>query len=205
LDLPKPIATKIRWLILAGHGYAVGGLHVLHWDRLFSSLAAAVMLAPTFFCLQASAHDYLALKQGTLVAEAGSTGGIIGKKDKSISDGGERSSAPDVGPSRRTNQNSSKEETFPKTIQLNEHFHGLNYSIALRNVGGGNYQGTWSHGYVTKMTVTAFTKNSLKIERTDNPAFGAVTGSYTGSRTGNRATGEASISNGAATTWEASW
>jgi hypothetical protein len=88
---------------------------------------------------------------------------------------------------------------------LNEHWHGLNYTITLRHVGGRNYGGTWSHGYVTKFTVTSFTANSIKMERTDNPAFGACTGSYTGSRTGNRANGEASISNGATSTWDASW
>jgi hypothetical protein len=88
---------------------------------------------------------------------------------------------------------------------LNEHFHGLNYTITLRNSGGSNYQGTWSHGYVTKFTVTSFTRTSMKMERTDNPAFGAVTGSYTGSRAGNRANGDASISNGAISQWDASW
>jgi hypothetical protein len=43
------------------------------------------------------------------------------------------------------------------------------------------------------------------MERTDNPAFGAASGSYTGSRTGNHAAGEASISNGASSKWDASW
>ena len=90
-------------------------------------------------------------------------------------------------------------------IQLNDHAHGLSYSVALHNVSGNNYQGTWSHGYVTKFTVTAFTKDSLKMERNDNPAFGSVSGSYTGSRTGNRAIGKATVSNGVTSDWDASW
>jgi hypothetical protein len=174
-------------------------------DHLFPILAAAVALTATACCQQARAQGFPATEQRTLLAEAGSTGGSIGRTDKSISGGEERSTAPDTGPGRRVNRNSSREEAFPKAIQLNEHWHGLNYSISLRNVGGGNYQGTWSHGYVTKFTVTAFTKNSMKLERTDSPAIGACSGSYTGTRTGNHAEGEASISNGAVSKWDASW
>jgi hypothetical protein len=177
----------------------------VHWDRFFSGLAASVALAAMFFCSQASAQDYLAKERGTLVAQAGSTGGVIGKTDKSIS-GGEPSSS--VSPTRSSvpaNRNSNSQESFPKTIQINEYAFGRTYTVTLRNVGGNNYDGTWSHGYVTKFAVTAFTKDSIKMQRTDNPAFGAVTGSYTGSRTGNRATGEAVISNGFTTRWEGSW
>ena len=182
------------------------GQHVLYWDHLRPGLAAAVTLALTVFCLQASAQDCLAIEQRTLVAQAGSTGGSIGKKDKSISDGGEqRSSTPDVRFARPANRNSNKEESFPKAIQLNDHAHGLSYSVTLHNVSGNNYQGTWSHGYVTKFTVTALTKDSLKMERNDNPAFGSVSGSYTGSRTGNRAIGKATVSNGVTSDWDASW
>jgi hypothetical protein len=100
----------------------------------------------------------------TASAQAGSTGGTIGKTDKSISGGGERRSpTPDVSARRPTSRNSSKEDSFPKTIQLNEHANGQNYSITLRNVGGNNYRGTWSHGYVTRFTVTAFTRDSMTI------------------------------------------
>jgi hypothetical protein len=93
----------------------------------------------------------------------------------------------------------------PKAIQLDEHAFGMSWSITLHNVGGNNYAGTWSHGYVTRFIMTAFTKTSVKMERTDNPAVGAVTGRYTGSRNGNRAAGEAKISNGATSNWDASW
>lgn len=138
------------------------------------------------------------------LAQAGSTGGTIGKQDKSISGGEEqRSSHPHAGDSQPASR--EKRESPPKIIQLNEHFLGQTWSVTLRNVGGNSYQGTWSHGYVTKFAVTALTNTSIKMQRTDNPTFGAVTGSYTGSRTGNSATGEATESNGATTKWDASW
>jgi hypothetical protein len=181
---------------------------VLHGDHLLPRLAGAVILAATALCPQTQAQDYHTIKQGTPVAQAGSTGGSVGKTDKSISDDGERTPTPDTRSSRpanrTSNRNFSNEESLPKSIQLNEHY-GLSWSITLRNVGGNIYRGTWSHGYVTKFTVTAFTKDSIKMERRDDPAFGAVTGSYTGSRTGNSATGKAAISNGANSSWDASW
>jgi hypothetical protein len=176
---------------------------VLGGDRLFPMGAAAVALTAIACGQQARAQGLPATEQRTLLAQAGSTGGSVGRTDKSISGGEERS--PDTAPGRRINRSSSREEGFPKTIQLNDHWHGFNYTVSLRNVGGGNYQGTWSHGYVTKFTVTAFTGNSMKLQRTDAPAFGACTGSYTGTRTGNHAEGEASISNGAVSKWDASW
>ena len=176
---------------------------MLHWDRSLAGPAAAVALLAAACCQQAKAQGFPAIEQTTRVAEAGSTGGLIGKRDKSISGEEQRSPAPEAAPGRSTH--SSREDALPKTIQLNEHWHGLNYTISLHNVGGSNYQGTWSHGYATKITVTSFTKNSMKMERTDNPAFGAVTGTYAGSRTGNHASGEASISNGATSQWDASW
>jgi hypothetical protein len=179
---------------------------VLHWDRLLASLTVAVTLTVILCCPHAIARNDLAIGEGTLVAEAGSTGGSIGKRDKSISDTeAPRTSVPDVRSSPPANRDSGREESFPKAIQLNEHAFGMNWSITLHNVGGNNYQGTWSHGYVSKFAVTAFTRGSMKMERANNPAVGAVTGSYAGSRTGNRAMGEASISNGATSKWDASW
>jgi hypothetical protein len=158
-------------------------------------LAAAVTLTAIVWCQPTRAQADPAI--GTRVAQAGSTGGSVGKKDKSIT--GEE----DAGRGRSTH--ASREEGFPKTIQLNEHWHGLNWTVTLRNEGGSTYQGTWSNGYATTFTVTGFAKNSMKMERRDTPGIGAVTGSYTGSRAGNRATGEASISNGATSKWDASW
>jgi hypothetical protein len=163
-------------------------------------------LALAFSCVQASAHDDLAVRQGAILAQAGSIGGSIGKTDKSISDGGEqRSSTPSPGTGRPASRNSNNEEVLPRTIQLNEHAFGVNYAVTLSNVGGNNYQGTWNHGFVTKFAVTAFTRESIRMQRHDNPALGAVSGSYTGSRTGNRAIGEARISNGFTSNWDASW
>ena len=167
---------------------------MLHWDHRLPVLAAAVTLT-VMACQPARAQDDPAI--GARVAQAGSTGGSVGKKDKSITGEEDKSAVPDAGRGRSTH--ASREEGFPKTIQLNEHWHGLNYTITLQNVGGGNYQGTWSHGYVTKFVVSSFTGNSMKMERTDNPALGAVTGTYTGTRTGNRAAGEASA--GALAAW----
>ncbi len=182
------------------------GRQTQHRDRLLRGMASIVILGAIIFCPPASAQDYRTTQRGTLVAQAGSTGGIIGKTDKSISDDGGRSSSSSTArPNRSAKQTSNKEESLPKTIRINERAFGLNYSITLQNVGGKNYQGTWSHGYVTKFTVTAFTNDSMKMKRTDNPAFGSVTGSYTGSRTGNGATGQAVISNGVTSSWDASW
>jgi hypothetical protein len=147
-----------------------------------------------------------ACQQESAFAQAGSTGGTIGKTDKSISGGGEQqSSHRNAEFSQPANREKSKEEYPPKIIQLNEHWFGQTYSVTLRNIGGRNYQGTWSHGYVTKFAVTALTNTSIKMQRIDNPTFGAVSGSYTGSRTGNSATGEATESNGATPKWDASW
>jgi len=96
-------------------------------------------------------------------------------------------------------------EALPKSIQLNERAGLLNYSIVLRRTGGNSYAGTWSHGYVTKFTVTSFTKDSLVMQRQDNPALGSVTGSYTGTRSGHSAQGGADVSNGFHTNWDATW
>ena len=178
---------------------------MLHLDHLLAGLVAAVTLTTTTFCLQASAQDYRG-EQAVRVAQAGSTGGFIGKTDKSISGGGDQSSpSPHAGSSRAADGDSSREESLPKTIHLNEHAFGMNWSITLRNVGGNDYHGTWSHGYVTSFTMTTFTKTTMKMERTDNPAVGAVTGSYTGSRNGNSAAGEAAILHGGTSNWDASW
>jgi hypothetical protein len=128
------------------------GQQVLHWNHLLPNLAAIVALAATTLCPPASAQDYLALKQRAQVAQAGSTGGTIGKTDKSISDGGDQqSSTGRARPGRPAARNSDQEASFPKTMQLNDRAYGLSYSITLRNVGGNHYEGTWSHGYVTKM------------------------------------------------------
>jgi hypothetical protein len=173
---------------------------VLHWGR--PAFAAVIMLA-AIGCQPAHARDVPPQGQGIRLAEGGSTGGSVGKRDKTLSGEEPSSPAPDAGSARSARPKAN--EGLPTTIQLADHWHGLNYTITLRNIGGSNYEGTWSHGYATKFTVVSFTGNAIRMERTDKPAFGSCTGTYTGKRTGNRASGEASISNGGHSTWDASW
>jgi hypothetical protein len=178
---------------------------VLHLDHLLLRLVVVVTLTTATFCPHANAWDYLD-HQPLRVAQAGSTGGTIGKMDKSISGGEDQpSSPPRARTSRPAERDSSREDSLPKTIQISERSAGGHWTIALHNVGGNNYHGTWSHGYVTSFTITSFTKTSVKMQRADKPAFGAVTSSYSGSRNGNHAEGEASHSNGFTSNWEASW
>ena len=168
-----------------------------HWGC--PAFAAFSMLA-AIGCQPAHARDVLPQGQNIHLAEGGSTGGSVGRRDKTLS--GEAPSSPAPGAARATRPNQT--DSLPNTIQLAEHWHGLNYTIALHRAGGNNYEGTWSHGYVTKFSVS-FAGNSVRMQRTDAPAVGACNGTYTGSRAGNHASGGASISNGASTTWEASW
>jgi hypothetical protein len=137
-----------------------------------------------------------------LLAEAGSIGGSVGRRDKTISGSEQPSATPNAKPGRSTEP--SRQDTLPNAIHLNEHWHGMNWSVTLRHAGGSNYEGTWSNGYNTKFSVS-FAGNSVKMQRADNPAIGACTGIYTGTRISNRASGEASISNGATSQWDATW
>ncbi len=153
-------------------------------------------------CQPACARDALAQGQDIRLAEGGSTGGSVGKRDKTLSGEEQSSPAPDAASARSARPN--RAESLPNVIQLNEHWHGMSWSVALHRAGGSNYEGTWNHGYVTKFSVS-FAGNSVRMRRTDKPALGACTGTYTGSRSGNHASGEASISSGASSTWDASW
>lgn len=181
------------------------GPSVLRLHRLLPRLLAAVTLTTASLCLPANAEDYPG-HQTLRVAQAGSMGGSIGKTDKSISGGEEQPTpSPRARSSRPVDHDSSRGESLPKAIQLNEHALGMHWSITLHNVGGNNYNGTWSHGYVTSFTMTSFTKTSVTMQRTDKPAVGAVTSNYSGSRNGNHAAGEASHSNGGVSNWDASW
>src|SRR5271168_2171947 len=146
---------------------------MLHLGHRLPRLVAAVTLITALFCLHANARDYLD-HQTFRLAQAGSTGGSIGKTDKSISGGEDQpASPPRARSSRPAERDSRREESLPGTIQLNEHALGMHWSITLRNAGGNNYNGTWSHGYVTRFTMTSFTKTSVKMERTDKPVFGS--------------------------------
>ena len=73
-------------------------------------------------------------------------------------------------------------------------------------IGANTFEGTWNHGITTRLTVTAFTKAQVVMQRTDTAGFGLLTGHYTGRRVGNAAaSGTAKISNGFSVAWEASW
>jgi hypothetical protein len=143
----------------------------------------------------------------TVFAQAGSTGGTVGKSDKSISGGEENTERHNLAPDklkRSTSVNSISLGALPSVIRLNEHAI-INFSITLTKTGDKTYHGTWSHGYVSTFTVTSFTKDSLNMVRQDNPAVGSVTGTYTGRRSGHSANGSAAISNGINSTWDATW
>jgi hypothetical protein len=138
--------------------------------------------------------------------QPGSTGGTIGKQDKSIS-GGEEPSKPSGGtrqPGHSTTQRPDERQTLPQRIRLIQG----SYSATLRHLGGNAYQATWNNAVVSRMTVT-MTTVSMTIQRQDisSPVpFWSVT--YSGTRTGNTASGTFNTHspiNGAQGSWEASW
>jgi hypothetical protein len=144
----------------------------------------------------------------TVFAQAGSTGGTIGKTDKSISAGEEQSErrSPTSNKSKRpTNGESNSAGALPSSIRLIEHT-TADYSITLTKAGGNTYNGTWSNGYGSTFTVTDFTKDSLNMVRQDGVATIGVSATYTGRRTGNIARGRATLSHGyGVRTWDATW
>jgi hypothetical protein len=146
--------------------------------------------------------DALLFTHTTALAQAGSTGGTIGKTDKSASGGEEHQT---TARKSATSHNSGEAQALPRTIRLVENSFAGTFSITLRSSGGKNYEGTFSHGYVTTFTMVTFSKETVKMMRNDKPAWGAVTGTYVGHRDGNSATGTAPVSNGITVTWEASW
>jgi hypothetical protein len=146
----------------------------------------------------------------------GSTGGTLGKTDQSLS-GGRPAESPDKGNSAKRSapgkesSDTSAADGLPRSMHVVEHGAGgiANFSIQLRKTGVKTYEGTWSHGVTTRMTVTAFTKDQVVIQRSDTSGyagFAPVTGHYSGKRIGNRVSnGTAKISNGWVSSWEASW
>jgi hypothetical protein len=140
------------------------------------------------------------------LAQAGSTGGTIGKQDKSIS-GDEQQSEPSGArrPGRSTTQRPDERQALPQRIR----FIQGSYSATLRHLGGNAYQGTWEGGeLVSRMTVT-MTAASITIRRKDISGSGLLWSvTYTGTRTGNTASGTfitAGPISGAQGSWEASW
>lgn len=144
-------------------------------------------------------------------AQPGSTGGTLGKTDQSLSGGGPTES-PDKGKSLKRSApdkqsgDRSVADGLPRTMHVVERGAGQEFRIQFRRTGAKTYEGTWNHGVTSRMTVTAFTKDQVVMQRTDIAGFGLVTGHYSGKRVGNRVTnGTAQLSHGFASSWEASW
>ena len=144
-------------------------------------------------------------------AAQGSTGGTLGKTDQSLS-GGRPVESPETGKSLKRNapgKESSDKGTavaLPQTLNIIERSIGGEFRIQLRKTGGNTYEGVWNHGIATRMTVTAFTKDQVVMQRVDTAGFGLVTGHYIGKRVGNKVPGgTAQISNGFTVMWEATW
>ncbi len=144
------------------------------------------------------------------IAQAGSTGGTIGKQDKSISGGEQERRAPrETAPAHRPREASP---SLPGTISLKESSQYGQYSATLRRTSGNAYKATWAHGLVSQMTV-GIGQNSMTIDRHD--VSGATLGNlcrghYTGTRSAgaSRASGDAVVAcniGGATVTWDASW
>ena len=68
---------------------------MLQWGHSLPALAAGVMLMAAG-CQQARAQVSPPLEKRIVLAQGGSTGGSVGKRNKSIS--GEEESSPDAGP-----------------------------------------------------------------------------------------------------------
>jgi hypothetical protein len=144
----------------------------------------------------------------TAFAQAGSTGGTLGKTDKSAS-GGEEQAAPLRHAPRHVSEGSTTKQGLPPVFQLTEHGLVGTYSVTLRHVGGSTYQGTWgtSGELSTQMTVT-MTPTTMVVQRRDtkNSTGGPLyVSTYSGTRAGHSASGTFHHTNGYEGTWEASW
>jgi hypothetical protein len=147
----------------------------------------------------------------TVFAQAGSTGGTIGKTGKSSS-GGEEQSEPG-GQLRReprsSDRGSSEKQSLPQAIRINEHntTHG-DFSSTLQHEGGSSYRASWSNGVTSRMTMS-MSNGSVTFHRQDTNgplgSVGLVTGTYTGRRVGNTVSGSYHVSNGSGGSWNASW
>jgi hypothetical protein len=135
------------------------------------------------------------------LAQAGSTGGTIGKQDKSISGGGEERREPQGSRAKPSGHLSGERQGLPQTIRFSQSAFNGSYSITLRHTGGNAYEGTWNVGIVSRMTIS-MTNATMVIERHDvsNPNGPLYSETYSGTRAGNSASG--SYLNGR---WQASW
>ena len=139
-------------------------------------------------------------------AQAGSTGGTVGRQDKSVSGGGEEQSAPQ-GRSAKPLGHSPERQGLPQTVRFSESSIGGNHSITLRHTGGNAYEGTWEVGIVSRMTIS-MTSATMVVVRHDvsNPGGPLHSTTYSGTRAGNSASGSfVNHTVGITGTWQASW
>jgi hypothetical protein len=141
------------------------------------------------------------------LAQAGSTGGTIGKQDKSISGGDD---APNALPSTRAAKPAAASSS-PSIIHLKEHNATYGeYTATLKRIDANTYEAVYNQGTTSRMTVT-IGQEAMTIERRDTTGgIFYCRGHYTGTRVPgtSRASGESAIVCGvvgATTTWEASW
>lgn len=138
-------------------------------------------------------------------AQSGSTGGTIGKQDKSVSGGPEQGEPQ--GRRGKPSGQPGERQGLPQTIRLTESSIGGSYTIILRHNGGNTYEGTWNVGILSRMTIS-MTNTTLVVERRDvsNPTGPLFSSTYSGTRTGNSASGSfVNHTNGITGTWESSW
>jgi hypothetical protein len=139
-------------------------------------------------------------------AQAGSTGGTIGKQDKSISGGEE---APNALPNPRAAK-PAPASSSPSIIHLKERNETGEYTATLKRIDANTYEAVYNQGTMSRMTVT-IGQDAMTIERRDTTGgIFYCHGHYTGTRVPgtSRASGESAVVCGvvgATSTWDASW
>jgi hypothetical protein len=144
-------------------------------------------------------------------AQAGSTGGMIGKQDKSVS-GSDQIPAPHSNTRSAKPDSAAASLSSPAMIHLDEHNATWgDFSISLKRTGSNIYEGVWSPGgTISRMTVT-IGQESMAIERVDmSGGINLCHGHYSGTRIRGttKASGEDTVAcqiGGASSTWTASW
>lgn len=142
------------------------------------------------------------------LSQAGSTGGSIGKQDKSLSGDEERPAPRRSAPSTKPGPASVP---LPPVIHLNEH-NGTwgDWSATLKRKDSNIYEAVWNNGEISQMTVT-IGQESMTIERHDlSGNVNLCRGHYIGTRVPgtSKASGDdvaVCQLGGATNTWEASW
>src|ERR1700689_4435242 len=118
------------------------------------------------------------------LAQAGSTGGTIGKQDKSIS-GGEVADRPRAAlhPMRRAARAPAESSSLPPTIHLHEHnpTYG-DYSATLKRTNSNTYEAVWTPGGGTSRMMVTIGQESIAIERSDTSGVFPCHGHYMGAR-----------------------